>query len=170
MSVSSVGGNASPLAQLQQWRNAQASPDADSSSQAFAALESSVAEVQENAAASATDEAASGATATGASATSAGLSADLQALLTAAANGGSSEASESNGTTTSGAVHHSHHHHGGGSNSATDALTPTADQLIDPTDASTSSTDGAGLPQFLLDALSSGQTTAQNPTTTQTQS
>jgi hypothetical protein len=54
---------------------------------------------------------------------------------------------------------HGHHHHGGGSS---DDLTPTADQLIDPTASASQTQSAGGLPQALLDALD-GDTTTPNP-------
>jgi hypothetical protein len=65
-------------------------------------------------------------------------------------------------------AHHGHGHHGHGAGQASDSLTPTADQLIDPTGSVDSSaateaeTTAGGLPQYLLDALGDGSVSAQN--------
>ena len=90
------------------------------------------------------------------------LSGALNTLLSAAQSGDAASAKQAaqtliqdlQGSSTSQSVagaHGHHHHHGGDGDS--DDLTPTTDQLIDPTASAGQTQAVGGLPQFVLDAL-----------------
>jgi hypothetical protein len=156
--------------QLQPWRNSPSSSKDTDSDDAFAQLNSSVQAMQSNMFSSplvggATSGSASGAdsvTATGAT-TSAVLQNELASLLNAAT--GSSASAPATNAQSAGGAHHGHHHAG-----ASDSLTPTADQLIDPSAAQSTSATGTGLPQFLLAALADGQSQIPGSAQANTQS
>jgi hypothetical protein len=174
MTVSLTLSASNAATQLQPWRNSPSSSKDTDSDDAFAQLNSSVQAMQSNMFSSplvggATSGSASGAdsvTATGAT-TSAVLQNELASLLNAAT--GSSASAPATNAQSAGGAHHGHHH-AGASDSSSDSLTPTADQLIDPSAAQSTSATGTGLPQFLLAALADGQSQIPGSAQANTQS
>lgn len=94
----------------------------------------------------------------------------LNTLLDAAQSGDAASAKQAaqtliqdlQGAQGAAGAHHGHHHHGG---AGSDDLTPTAEQLIDPTASASPTQSVAGLPQALLDALDTAAATNPNAMT-----
>lgn len=164
--------SANSAIQLQQWRGSQSGPSTASPTgdEAFAELESSVQAQQSSMFSSlllgttASSGVSGDTSSTAAAGGSATLQSELSNLVNAATNGLGSAAdastSAADASQATGGAHHHHHHQGASSDTSTDSLTPTTDQLIDGNDPTTTSPTAGGLPQFLLDALASGQTPA----------